>query len=72
MQHERRRGDVAEALAPARAVVGEGDVGHRAPDVGGAGDFGLGVSPSGGLVKRARPGECPGLQHKVVDYGSLV
>lgn len=72
MQHERRRGDVAEALAPARAVVGEGDVGHRALDVGGAGDFGLGVSPSGGLVKRARPGECPGLQHKVIDYGSLV
>jgi len=36
------------------------------------GDLGLGVGPGGGLVKRARPGECPGLQHKVVDHGSLV
>jgi hypothetical protein len=72
VQHERRRGDLAEALAPARAVVGEGDVGPRALDVGGAGNLGLGVSPGGGLVKRARPGECPGLQDKVVDYGSLV
>ena len=72
VQHERRRDDLAEPLAPARAVVGEGDVGRRAPDVGGPGDLGLGVSPSGGLVKRARPGERPGLQHEVLDHGSLV
>ena len=60
VHHERRRGDLAEPLAPARAVVGEGDVGRRAPDVGGPGDLRLGVSPSGGLVKRALgrgPGE---------------
>src|SRR5690349_3491279 len=72
VQYERRRGDLAEPLAPARAVVGEGDVGRRAPDVGGPGDLGLGVSTGGGLVKRARPGEPPGLQHEVVDDGSFV
>jgi hypothetical protein len=61
-----------EPLAPARAVVGEGDAGRRAPDVGGAGDLGLGVSPSGEFVKRARPRERPGLQRKVFDHGSFV
>src|SRR5207237_6020584 len=53
VQHERWRGDLAEPLAPARAVVGERDVGRRALHVGGPGDLGFGVSTSGGLVYRA-------------------
>src|SRR6185437_16393103 len=33
VQHERRRANLAEPLAPARAVIGEGDVGRRAADI---------------------------------------
>jgi len=63
MQHQCRRGDLAEPLTPTRAMVGEADIRRCALHVGSAGDLGLGVGASGDLIERARPGECPALPH---------